>query len=226
MRQIARCTLVTLLVAGLCNIPSLASSEKPLGFVAQAERARLDSANASTGASVFAGDTFDTDIGGTLRLRLETSQFYLLASSAATLAQNANGAMLTLTRGTAGFSTAASGQLQLDTPAGIVRGAEGKPAYGQVTIKSPNELVVSAFRGELILDNEGEFHSIPEGKSYRVTIEPDAESSQDDNKDFQQAQNHHRKRRIIFALILTGAVAFSSYQIWQELSESPSKPSY
>ena len=223
MRKIARFVLVALLVAGLCNLPSLASSEKPLGVIAQAERARLDNTNASTGATVYAGDTFDTDIGGTLRLRLGTSQFYLLASSAAALAQNSSGAMLTLTRGTAGFSSAASGQLQLDTPAGIVRGAQGKPAYGQVTIKSPNELVVSAFRGELLLDDEGEFHSIPEGKSYRVTIEPDPEPSQNDNKDFQAAQNHHRKRRLAFAIILGGVAGLASYEIWQELSESPTK---
>jgi hypothetical protein len=223
MRQIARYMLVALLVAGLCNIPSMASSEKPLGVIAQAERAHLDRALAATGATVYAGDSFDTDPGGTLRLRVGTSQFYLLASSGATLAQNSSGAMLTLTRGTAGFSSAASGQLQLDTPAGTVRGVQGKPAYGQVTIKSPNELVVSAFRGELILDNEGEFHNIPEGKSYRVVIEPDPEPSSNDNKEFRGAQNHHRKRRIALALILGGTAAFVSYEIWRELSESPTK---
>jgi hypothetical protein len=223
MRKIVPFMLVALLVAGFCNFPSLASSEKPLGVIAQAERARVDNTNASTGATVYAGDTFDTDIGGTLRLRLGTSQFYLLASSAAALAQKSSGAMLTLTRGTAGFSSVASGQLQLDTPAGIVRGAQDKPVYGQVTIKSPHEMIVSAFRGELLLDNEGEFHSIPEGRSYRVTIEPDPDPSSNDNRDFQSAQNHHRKRRIIFAIILTGAMAFASYEIWQELSESPTK---
>jgi hypothetical protein len=225
MRQIARSTLVALLVAGLCNLPSMGSSEKPLGVIAQAERAHLDSANAATGATVYAGDTFDTETGGTLRLRVGASQFYLLASSAATLAQNSSGAMLSLTRGTAGFSSAASGQLQLDTPAGIVRGADGKPAYGQVTIKSANELVVSAFRGDLVLDNEGEFHSIPEGKSYRVVIESDQEPASGDNKDFHPAENHHRKRRLIFALILTGAVTLMSYEIYNSLTESPSKPS-
>ena len=152
MRKIARSTIVAFLIVGFCNLPSMSSTEKPLGVIAQAERAHLDSASAATGATVYAGDSFDTETGGTLRLRVGTSQFYLLASSAATLTQDSSGAMLTLTRGTAGFSSAASGQIQLDTPAGIVRGTEGKPAYGQVSIKSPNELVVSAFRGDLVLD--------------------------------------------------------------------------
>jgi hypothetical protein len=224
MRQIARCTLVAVLFAGLCNFPSMASSEKPLGIIAQAEHARLDSANASIGATVYAGDSFDTDTGGTLRLRVGASQFYLLASSAATMAQNSTGALLSLSRGTAGFSSSASGQLQIETPAGSVRGAVGKPVYGQVTIQSANELVVSAFRGDLVWDNEGEFHAIPEGKSYRVVISDDQDPASGDNKDFVPAQNHHRKRRLAFYLILGGVSAFLSYELYQELSESPSKP--
>jgi hypothetical protein len=224
MRQISRCALVAMLIAGLCNIPSMASSEKPLGIIAQAERAHLDSANASTGATVYAGDSFDTDTGGTLRLRVGTSQFYLLASSAATMAQNSTGAMLTLTHGTAGFSSAASGQVQLETPAGIVRGANGKPAYGQVTLTSPKELVVSAFRGDLVIDNEGELHTVPEGKSYRVVIEDDQDQTTGDNKDFVPAQNHHRKRRLAFFLIFGGVSAFLSYELYNHLSESPSTP--
>lgn len=223
MRTIARSILVAMLVASLCNLPSMASSEKPLGVIAQAEHAQLDSASATTGATVYAGDTFETETGGVLRMRLGSSQFYLLASSAGTLAQNSTGAILTVTRGTAGFSTSPSGQFALDTPAGIIRGANGKAAYGQATITSPTELLVSAMRGDLVLDNEGELHSIPEGKSYRIVIEVDPENSSNDNKDFQAPVNHHRKRRIIFALILGGVAGFTSYEIYKELSESPTK---
>jgi hypothetical protein len=212
-----------MLVASLCNLPSMASSEKPLGVIAQAEHARLDSASAATGATVYSGDSFETEPGGVLRMRLGSNQFYLLASSAATLAQNSTGATLTVTRGTAGFSTSPAGQFALDTPAGIVRGANGKSAYGQVTITSANEMIVSSMRGDLIVDNEGELHSIPEGKSYRVFIEADPEGSSNDNKDFQPPVNHHRKRRIIFAIILGGVVGFASYEIYKELSESPTK---
>lgn len=224
MRTIARSILVAMLVASLCNLPSMASSEKPLGVIAQAEHARLDSASVATGATVYAGDSFETEPGGVLRMRFGPSQFYLLASSAATLAQNSTGAMLTVTRGTAGFSTSPSGQFALDTPAGIVRGASGKPACGQVTITSPNEMIVSSMRGELVVDNDGELHYIPEGKSYRVVIEADPEESSNDNKDFQKPVNHHRKRRLAFLLIFGGAVAALSFGLYHDLTESPSKP--
>ncbi|MGH9714234.1 MAG: hypothetical protein ACRD5M_13130 [Candidatus Acidiferrales bacterium] len=224
MRRISLWILVAMLVASLCNLPSTASTEKPLGVIAQAEHAHLGSASAATGATVYAGDSFETEPGGVLRMRFGSTQFYLLASSAATLAQNSAGATLAVTRGTAGFSTPPAGQFALDTPAGIVHGASGKPAYGQVTITSPSEMTVSAMRGDLVLDNDGELHSIPEGKSYRVVIEDDPEGSSNDNKDFQPTVNHHRKRRIAFALILGGAVGAISYIIYDHLSESPSKP--
>jgi len=40
---------------------------------------------------------------------------------------------------------------------------------------------------------------------------------------FALAQTSARHTFIVFALILPGAAAFVSYEIWQELSESPAK---
>jgi hypothetical protein len=223
MRSIVCSAAGVLLAVGLCTLPANASSGKPLGVVTQAQRAHLDNVNAAMGASVYAGDTFETEGGGTLRLRFGSSQVYLLASSGVTVAENSSGALITVKHGTVGISSSASGQVALETPMGIVRGAEGKAAYGQVTIAKPGEMVVSAYRGDLIVDNEGELHTIPEGKSYRVVLEPDQETSTANNPEFHPAENHHRKRRLAFYLIFTGVAAIASYELWQELSESPSK---
>ncbi len=54
-----------------------------------------------------------------------------------------------------------------------MRAANGQPGYGQVTIIGPREVVISAYRGTLVLDNDGELHEIPAGKSYRVTLDLD-----------------------------------------------------
>jgi len=225
MRPAARRVVAVLLAVGLCDLPTLASSEKPLGVVAQAQHASLDNAAATMGASVFVGDTFETESNGTIRLRIGTNQVYLSASSAVAIGIDSDGTIVTLKRGVAGFSSPSFQHLGLATPAGILRGTEGKPAYGQVTMTGPSELVVSAFRGDLILDNEGELHTIPEGKSYRVEIQDNQQASSGDNPDFHPAENHHRRRKLAFYLILTGAIAFATYEIWNELSESPSKPS-
>jgi hypothetical protein len=80
----------------------------------------------------------------------------------------------------------------------------------------------------LVLDNEGELHTIPAGKSYRVTMElepaavaPAALPGQADNT--APVPPRRRRRRLAFYLIFTGALGGITYGVWQELAESPSK---
>jgi hypothetical protein len=235
LRLIARACLVVVLVIGLLDNPGFAANEKPLGLVLQAQQASVDNAKIAVGTTVYPGDTVETDTGGTLRLRFGANQLYLLASSAATLAQNAAVVHAVVAHGTVGFSSNGADQIELEIPEGILRAADGVPSYGQVTITSPVEVVISAYRGTLVLDNDGELHTIPAGKSYRVTmdLEPAATaqpaelSAQDSqNNPVQPVQRKRRRRRLAFYLILTGAVAGLSYALWDELTESPSKTSY
>ena len=222
------------LVIGLLDIPAFAADEKPLGLVLQAQQASVDNAKLAVGTTVYPGDTVETDSGGTLRLKLGTNQLYLLASSAATLAQNSAVVHAVVGHGTVGFSSNGSDKIELEIPEGILRAADGVPSYGQVTISSPLEVVISAYRGTLVLDNEGELHTIPAGKSYRVTMdlepaaatEPAASASGQDNNTVQPVQRKRRRRRLAFYLIFAGALAGMSYAVWDELNESPSKTSY
>jgi len=221
MRSFARSFLAMILASSLMNFPAMASGEKPLGMVVQATNARLDNMSASLGTTIYAGDSFDTDAGGTLRLKMgAASHLYLLASSAATVTQNANLAHINLIRGSAVFSSPAAEELEIETPAGIVRGAGGKAAYGQMTITSANEIVISAYRGNLILDNDSELHTIAEGKAYRVQQEPDS------TPPIERPYGVHKKRRrrLLFFILLPAVAGLISYEIWRELSESPYKP--
>jgi hypothetical protein len=222
------------LITGLLDIPGFAANEKPLGLVLQAQQASVDNAKLAVGTTVYPGDTLETDSGGTLRLKLGTNQLYLLASSAATLAQDSATVHAVVARGTVGFSSTGADRIELEIPEGILRAADGVPSYGQVTITSPLEVVISAFRGELVLDNEGELHTIPAGKSYRVTMdlepaavaptaEAAAQDTQSDNAQVVQPRKRRRKK-LAFYLIFTGAVAGGTYAIWDVLTESPTKP--
>ena len=229
MRSIARAFIAIMLVIGLLDIPALAATAKPLGLVVQAREALLDNSNLAVGTTVYPGDTVQTDEGGTLRLKFGASQLYLLSSSAASFAQNESVVRATVGRGTVGFSSNGSNDVELVIPQGILRAANGQ-AYGQVTITSPEEVVISAYRGTLILDNDGELHTIPAGKTYRVSIdlEPAAQPaspngrSQDPGRDSGAVPT--KRRRLKFALIFLGALAVSSYLIFDEVSESPSIP--
>ena len=222
--------MAILLVLALLDIPALAATAKPLGLVVQAREAMLDNSTLAVGTTVFPGDTVQTDEGGTLRLKFGTNQLYLLSSSAATFSQNENTIRATVGRGTVGFSSNASSELELAIPQGILRAARGQTASGQVTITNPQEVVISSYQGALVLDNEGEFHTIPAGKTYRVTmdLEPAAEPAaparrdQDPNKDAGVIPT--KRRKLYFELILVGAAAIGSYFIWREVTVSPSLP--
>ena len=229
MRSVARLCLAVLLVASLLDLPSFAAAEKPLGMVIQAQEAQLDNAKLEVGTSIYRGDTVATDAGGGLRLKLGGSQLYLLAESAATIAQNATAVHALVTRGTVGFSSNGADSVELEIPQGILRAADGQPAYGQVTMMSVQEVVISAYRGALVLDNDGELHTILAGENYRVSMEFEqaeqqtpAASAGGDNPIIQPRKR--RRRKLVFYLIFTGAMAGISYAIWDHLDESPSTP--
>jgi hypothetical protein len=224
VRMIARSSLVAFLVGGLLNLPLLAANEKPLGMIIQAEQAQLGSAKAAVGATVYPGDTLATEVGGTMRLKVGSAQIYLLSASAATLAENSSFAHAVVNRGTVGFSSANTEPLELETPLGIVRPASG-PTYGQVTLIGPREMIVSAYRGDLIVDYNGELHTIPEGKSYRVSLDldpaapPNAAAQGPYGSGVKPAVNPH----LLLKLTATALAGVAVYFIYQELAESPSK---
>jgi len=227
MRSFARPCIAAIL-AGLLAFPGFAANEKPLGFVTQAQSAQVSDAKVAIGTTVYPGDRVQTEAGGALRLRMGTTQLYLLASSSATLGQRSDALFAEVLRGTVGFSSNGTDQLELEVAEGVIRAANGQPAYGQVTIVGPAEIVVSAFHGSLVLDNDGELHTIPEGKSYRVTMDlepagtaaPVIPAYRDDAN---TTPAKRKRRKLAFFLLFGGVGALASYGIWTELSESPSK---
>jgi hypothetical protein len=216
----SRC-VAALLCAGLSNLPAMATGDKALGMVAEAEHAHLDGVSAVSGATIYAGDAVETENPGVLRLRLGTGQLYFSGASAATLSEHSGVAGVKLVRGTASFAVPDSTQFELETPAGILRGSGRNATRGQVTITNPNELIVWAVRGDLILDNDGELHTIAEGKTFRVVIEDEPGSPAQGTP---PANTRHRKRRLLFFLLFGGALVTVTALEWHTHSESPSDP--
>lgn len=227
MRCFAKQILVAAMLVAMVELPAAwanpalkssagsKSSPKPLGLVIQADSALVDNSVVSVGTTVFDGDALETQTGGTLRLRVGSSQMYLLATSAATLVQSAAIPQANILRGTLGFSTIASDQLEVTTPLGTIRGSKGA-AYGQVRVVGPQEIVVTSFRGDLAIEHEGETYSVPSGKSFDVTLEPESQDAQGIIK----AKNGGKDRKLKLAAIITGGAAIAAYVLWQEYSES------
>jgi hypothetical protein len=227
VRYMVKSFLVAILSASLLNVSGFAANEKPLGLVTQAQDAHLGAAAVAIGTTVYPGDTIATEEGGTVRLKVGGSQFYLLSSSAATLSENASVVSASVAHGTVGFSSNGTDQLTLEIPQGIVRAANGQPAYGQVTILSPLEVIISAYRGTLVLDNDGELHEIPAGKSYRVTMDLEPAAAPQGPAGAPTGNTtvkYPKKRHLLFDIIVLSAVAGGSYALWYHLSESPYNP--
>jgi hypothetical protein len=226
MRALSRCVLIAILIAGLLNIPAYAADEKPLGLVTQAGNAKV-----AIGTTIFPGDTLATEAGGALRLNFGSSQLYLLSASSATLSQNASATMVhaVVGHGTVGFSSNGTDHIELEIPQGILRAANSEPAYGQVTIVGPLEVVISTYRGTLSLDHDGEVRDIPAGRSYRVTmnLEPAAAAAQPQAPAGVGGSGTKRALNtatLAWALVAVGAAGAVAYGIWDVLSESSSAP--
>jgi len=125
------------------------------------------------GADVYPGDSLKTDPGGTLRLKLGSSQFYILSASDASLSQNGNRVRARIIQGTAGFSSAEGEQFEVETPIATIRAADGQRAFGQVTLTGPQKMLVSAYRGDLVVERNGMARTIKAGEAYNVTYVPD-----------------------------------------------------
>ena len=170
MRFALRACLTAVLIGTLVDLPIAGAAEKPLGTVTQSQAARLDRAAAAVGATVYPGDTIDTDSTGSIRLRAGTAQLYLMSASSSRLEDSPSGIHAELERGTAGFASGSSDIVELEALGAMVRSRSGEASHGRVTIVGGNELVVTSFRGPFDISIDGDTHSIGDGQSYRVQI--------------------------------------------------------
>ena len=226
MRPFFRSALTFTLVTSMGTLPAIAGGERPLGMVVATQLGHLDRTQAATGANLYSGDAISTDPGGTLRLKVGSSQMYLLSSSAATLAGNEAKVHATLVSGTIGFSAVRGDQLEVETPIGIVRPANDQRAFGEVTITAPGKILIAAYRGSLVISGPGEERTIKEGTAYNVSSASDKESSSEGVASSRpQHTRNNGSGRLIFTLAFAGAAGAAGaagYAIYRSVNEAES----
>jgi hypothetical protein len=215
--SIARTCLVGALIASLVASPALGASAKPLGVVVASQNASVGAAAAATGATVFSGDAISTAASGALRLRAGAAQLYLLAESQATVREQSGILNIGLERGGIRFSSSQESPLAVRTANALVRPSGAQPTHSQVVLAGPNELVVSNFRGALEVVVGTEVHSVPEGTTYRVLVEPQTQGPAGTGS---AAAKTHQVMMILLGVAVAGAViAFAVLH-----NQSPSIP--
>jgi hypothetical protein len=183
-----RSSLIALVITGLVGLPSMGATSLPLATVVTAQDARLANADAVPGADVYYDDDLVTIGGGSLRLAVGASQVYLLENSEAVLRKDQGQVEAKMYRGTLGFSTSAPDNLAVETPFGVIRGADGSHVLGQISLvasaKTTEEKIeVTSYQGTLVVvDGAGVSKTIGEGQSYIGTFASDSGGGSRDAK--------------------------------------------
>ncbi|MGH9715829.1 MAG: hypothetical protein ACRD4R_03735 [Candidatus Acidiferrales bacterium] len=218
----ARVCLIGFLAASLLNLPLMAAPSPSLGMIVTSSNALLGNADATRGADVYPGDTLMTQPDGTLRLAFGSSQLYLLESTQATMLRNSGAVRAKVNTGTVDFSMQ-PGQLEVQTPLGVIRDAGNERASGQVAVLSPTEIQISAYDGELLVAGvDGEAKSIAAGETYDATVSP-AGGPTDPGILGVGRPRKINWRRIRAAAVILGATGVISYVLYHEFTESCSQ---
>jgi len=200
-----------------------------LGVVVEAYRAHLGGSAVSPGATVYEGDHFSTEEGGSLRLRCNAALLELAEKSAALVRHAGDGAQgleaeAELVQGTLVFSTAHASELEIEARQARIRPAGNGRTVAQVSIIGPKELHIYARRGALLFSYRGESKTINEGESYEVILDPP-----EDGSEKKQTTPSARRPPRAFLLVAVGAGATAAAVIVHENHghkgmESPDRP--
>jgi FecR protein len=163
---------IALLALPLVALPLWAAPTSQLGIVVFAEHARVGTASASEGSTVFGGDRLSTEPSGSVQIRAGAARFLLSGGGVATLSSDEETPGATLTAGTATFSTANARAFTLHFANAAIRANTDEPTVGRVSVIGPRELVVKSTRGSLAFTVEGETRVVAEGVAYRVILDP------------------------------------------------------
>lgn len=169
-RTLLRCIVVVPLIVSLIESSVLASPERALGLVTEAQRARVGSVEASVGSTVFAGDILSTEPTGILRVSFGTAQLRLAVNSSAVVRETTNGVSVDLQRGYLIISASGAESLEVRASDVRIRPTAAQPTYSQVGMESPCALLVTSEQGSLDVTAGEETRTIPAPTTYRVLI--------------------------------------------------------
>lgn len=155
-------------------LPVLASAasakpDAPLGVVMLGNRANVGRVAASSGTTVYDGDTLSTDETGSLRVRFGGAQIILGPSTAVDLHQQDGMVDLILRHGVVRFAGIPGSPIELHVLQAMVR-TKSDAATGQVAVLSSREFQVGSEKGDLDVNINGEDHVVSAPHAYNMTI--------------------------------------------------------
>jgi hypothetical protein len=213
-------------------LASLLASASPakiasLGMIMHAERAHVGEAEASIGCTLFEGDRLSTEPGGVLRIAISALTLQLGGQSSLLLghAPGPEGTILAeVDSGTLVFSAAPTDSIVVTAHEALVRPATNAATIAHVRVVNRKELRIYAQRGALYFSYHGESETIPEGKAYRVFLDPSETEVSTLGSDpvTRRPATHHPM--FILVGIAVGAGIAMAIPMTMHADESPDRP--
>lgn len=211
---------LALAMAVFLSFSCLSARPTVLGVVMAAARVHLNTTAVTAGATVYDGDRFSTEAGGMLRLQIGTAGLELAEESAVSLQSPPSGAQrinVNLHKGRLVFSSDRVASLNVIAREVSIRPVADTRTVAQICVRGPKELHICARRGTVQFSYRGETETIPEGKTYRVILDPS-----DGPKETKPLPP--LRRRKAFLIIDIGVTAAVIARVIYELIESPDRP--
>jgi hypothetical protein len=243
MQLASKFLLAALLCLAFAHAPTHAAQTKAVGMILESQGGRIGSAPASAGSSIYVGDILNTDTDGSITVRAGHTTYTLLGDTSAAFYPGQTSPIAELRRGTIAVSNNSASE-GFEIFASDVRVVSGTthPIQGQVSLKTPCELVVTSQEGFMDVVAGSEKRTVDHEHAYRVipehSVNPRDATISPEDADYHKSHTHaqcaaiaqHATKGAIMAAnshfteVALGAAAVGTIIIIHQALESPDRP--
>ena len=204
-RQLLAVLLVLMLAFPAWASPNIA------GNVSSSESATVRGTNLTPGSTILSGDAIDVGARGSAQIMLVGgAQLRMHEDSQVRLTRTADIIQLSVQRGVASFRTAGNSSLEALLADATIRSADGLPAVGIISVRSPQSAMIAAEKGTLLITTAHDSKSVTlhEGDAAEVTLVPEKAKDRDKDKGggAVPAGATSAARVVLIAIIVGGAI--------------------
>jgi hypothetical protein len=150
------------------------SSRPEVGVLTQAYQAHVNEWPAFPGLALFEGQQLVTDEQGRIGVRIGHSFLTLGGGTEAVIFRTRDGIHVDLTHGAIFFRGAEGEIAEVQVGELLLRTAAIESARTEVSLRGSQALQVTAQKGGLYLNHRDEFRFLPQGHTYRISVDRNA----------------------------------------------------
>ncbi len=151
-----------------------------VGSVSRSQAATVRGTDLTPGHTIFSDDIIVVGTHGSAWIALTGgAQVQLGENSQVRLSKTTDNVQLTIDRGLASFRTAEKSGLEASLADATIRSANGMPAVGIVSVRSPQSAIIAAQKGALLIStaHDGKSLTLREGEGVEVMLVPGKSNS-------------------------------------------------